>query len=131
MGAPGCPEFACCTASIARGRIVLLHSASSCLPVAKVCSLTAMETLPFEGASLTDAGESAVLPGNVFRNGEAPRRLSSVYQFLLSCVAGPPSLRELSRAFRRDPIQVCAEIERLALSGESPSFRKLFLVAGS
>src|ERR1700720_3581606 len=92
MGAPGCPEFACCTASIARVRIVLMHSASSCLPVAKVCSLTAMETLPFEGASLTDAGESAILPGNVFRNGEPPRRLLSVYQFLLSRVAGPPFL---------------------------------------
>src|SRR5580658_10410639 len=42
MGAPGWPELACCTASMARVRIVLMDSVSSCFPVTNVCSLTAM-----------------------------------------------------------------------------------------
>src|ERR1700724_3869070 len=42
MGRPGWPEFACCTASIARVRIVLMQSVSSCCPVAKTCSLATM-----------------------------------------------------------------------------------------
>src|ERR1700757_2888538 len=42
MGAPGWPELACCTASIARVRIVLIESVSSCCPVAKTCSLATM-----------------------------------------------------------------------------------------
>src|SRR5215469_8611882 len=31
MGVPGWPEFACCTASMARVRIVLMHNWSVCL----------------------------------------------------------------------------------------------------
>src|SRR6266446_6623634 len=50
IGAPGCPLLACCTASIARVRIVLMHSVSSCVPVTTACSLTAMRC--------------ALLPGN-------------------------------------------------------------------
>src|ERR1700691_780451 len=42
MGAPGGPLLACCTASIAKVRIVLMQSVSSCLPVTTACSLTAM-----------------------------------------------------------------------------------------
>ena len=41
MGAPGCPELACCTASIASVRMVLMHNVSSCLLV-NVCSLVTM-----------------------------------------------------------------------------------------
>ena len=41
MGAPGCPEFACCTASMASVRMVLMHNVSSCLLV-NVCSLVTM-----------------------------------------------------------------------------------------
>ena len=39
MGAPGCPEFAFCTASMARVRMVLMLRMSSCLAVTSVCSL--------------------------------------------------------------------------------------------
>src|SRR5271157_286684 len=42
MGAPGCPLLACCTASIARVRIVLMLNVSNCLPVTTAGSLTAM-----------------------------------------------------------------------------------------
>src|SRR5579864_7951001 len=49
MGAPGCPELACCTASIAKVRIVLMHRVSSCLPVTKVCSLAAMRLAFLQG----------------------------------------------------------------------------------
>src|SRR5580658_10643935 len=42
MGAPGWPELACCTASMARVRIVLMDSVSSCFPVTNVCSLATM-----------------------------------------------------------------------------------------
>src|SRR5580692_3354248 len=40
MGAPGCPEFAFCTASIARVRIVLMHSVSRLGCFSNVCSVT-------------------------------------------------------------------------------------------
>src|SRR6202043_1779590 len=42
MGAPGWPELACSTASIASVRIVLMLSVSSCCAVAKTCSLATM-----------------------------------------------------------------------------------------
>src|ERR1700722_8097040 len=42
MGAPGWPELACCTASMARVRIVLMDSVFSCFPVTNVCSLATM-----------------------------------------------------------------------------------------
>ena len=42
MGAPGCPEFACWTASMASVRIVLMQSVSSFCPVTKTCSLATM-----------------------------------------------------------------------------------------
>src|SRR5580658_515479 len=53
MGAPGCPLLACCTASIAKVRIVLMHSVSSCLPVTTACSLATMRR--------------ALLPGTTWR----------------------------------------------------------------
>src|SRR4051812_6463303 len=71
MGAPGWPEFACCTASIARVRIVLMLSVSSCLLVRKVCSLATI-ACPFrqhpaekiatdaKGGSLEDVTEPLV-----------------------------------------------------------------------
>src|SRR5712691_7132805 len=49
MGAPGWPLLACCTASIARVRIVLMHSVSSCLPVTNACSLATMRFALLEG----------------------------------------------------------------------------------
>ena len=39
---PDGPEFACCTASMASVRIVLMQSVSSCCPVTKTCSLATM-----------------------------------------------------------------------------------------
>src|SRR5882762_9561819 len=36
IGVPGCPEFACCTASIESVRIVLMQSVSSCCALAVV-----------------------------------------------------------------------------------------------
>src|ERR1700719_4722310 len=36
IGVPGCPEFACCTASIESVRIVLMQSASNCCALAVV-----------------------------------------------------------------------------------------------
>src|SRR5216683_1222146 len=89
MGAPGCPEFACCTASIAKVRMVLMHSISNCLPVAKVCSLTAMEAPTFSRVcQFTHPDESASLLNSVLRNGKFPYRPLPVYQFLPSRVAG-------------------------------------------
>src|SRR5579863_5428579 len=46
MGAPGWPEFAFCTASIASVRMVLMLRVSSCLPVSRVCSLATIGVLP-------------------------------------------------------------------------------------
>src|SRR5208283_60339 len=45
IGAPGWPLLACCTASIARVRMVLMDSVSSCLPVTTACSLATMRCL--------------------------------------------------------------------------------------
>src|ERR1019366_7146786 len=52
MGAPGCPLLACCTASIAKVRIVLMHSVSSCLPVTTACSLATMRRALLPGTTL-------------------------------------------------------------------------------
>src|ERR1700690_2709578 len=70
MGAPGCPRFACCAASIAWVRIVLMHSVSNCVPVTTACSLTAMRCVLLPGncgsslGSLTDQSYSPLeFPG--------------------------------------------------------------------
>src|SRR5271166_909309 len=56
MGAPGCPLLACCTASIAKVRIVLMHSVSNCLPVTTACSLATMgcALLPGDDSAFTE-----------------------------------------------------------------------------
>src|ERR1022692_1631381 len=53
MGAPGCPLLACWTASIAKVRIVLMHSVSSCFPVTTACSLATMPCALLPGANST------------------------------------------------------------------------------
>src|SRR5215469_229158 len=87
MGAPGCPEFACWTASMASVRMVLMHSVSSCLPLTTVCSPTTMryssphfvETMriPYPNVSTL----IRVRPGGV---GFSPPGLR-VYQFTAFC----------------------------------------------
>src|SRR6478609_6829677 len=100
MGAPGCPEFACCTASIARVRMVLMHSVSSCLPVAKVCSVATMKALPLEGTSSTDTDGSARLLNNLLRNAVFLSVLFAVYQVLRTAAAGT----------RRSRIRNCLQV---------------------
>jgi len=43
IGVPGCPEFACWTASIDKVRMVLMLRVSRCLLVSNVCSLATIE----------------------------------------------------------------------------------------
>src|SRR5271170_2885047 len=60
MGAPGWPEFACCTASIAKVRMVLMLRVSSCLLVSNACSLATIESVSFERSDQSQAsGDSA------------------------------------------------------------------------
>src|SRR5580704_16809661 len=56
MGAPGCPEFACCTASIARVRKVLILRVSSCWLESNVCSVATIERVSFGRLDQTVAG---------------------------------------------------------------------------
>src|SRR5215472_9217491 len=77
MGAPGCPEFACCTASIARVRMVLMQSVSNCCPVAKTCSLATMRLRSFQPA-LLEPGWSFLIRVPWQRKGSVRRK---VYQF--------------------------------------------------
>src|SRR5215469_11059843 len=67
MGVPGCPDLACCTASMERVRIVLIHSWSAVAPVSGSatsvliivsCALSA-DCLRFHGS---DLGKSAQVP---------------------------------------------------------------------
>src|SRR5687767_9246501 len=63
MGVPGCPEFAACTASMDKVRIVLIVNSSIGCPVrARSMGVSTVMSLPHPAASVE--GEPALLPAD-------------------------------------------------------------------
>src|SRR5215471_2418164 len=74
MGAPGWPELAFCTASIARVRMVLMLKISSCLLESRVCSLA---TIVGFSLQTSDHCINAANPYNLLQ----PEKIPHIRQF--------------------------------------------------